>query len=218
MLALAAITPRSDARHCDRGPVSPKGVRLTHTDCGAVAGSTVHAPGSYGVSRTTSARANNLVKVGSSTPATGTTRVRCVQAVYRYGSARSGSPVGGSGRTTSAPRSANMRPAIAPGAAVRSSTTMPSSSGVWLGAVVPGTGVSVLTTRRRPSRAEWRRRFPANPRQKRTLEGAYLVRVAVRGWGRARVRTRVGDRTRRVRWRRGSGAAGCVGGRTPRSG
>jgi hypothetical protein len=55
MFPLAAITPRSVARHADRGPEAPKGVMRTQIACGARDGSTRCTPDARGVSRTMSA-------------------------------------------------------------------------------------------------------------------------------------------------------------------
>ena len=64
MLALAAITPRSEARQPACGPDDPKGVTRTHTACAARAGSSTSAPGKPGVSITTSAPASSSASAG----------------------------------------------------------------------------------------------------------------------------------------------------------
>ena len=146
-LPLAAMMPRSVARHDARGPSSPKGVRLTQTASGASAGDRSQAPGKPGVSSTTAARPSSSANAGSSAPVTGSRTARWVHASKRWGRARSGSPPGPSGRTTSAPRSARIRPAIAPGSPVRSATSVPASSVCGVPDAVPDTGVTVLTAR-----------------------------------------------------------------------
>src|SRR4029453_16897296 len=104
--------------------MSPNGEMFTHTARGARSGSTPWPL----VPRTTSAVASSSSRAGSST-ARHTISLRAVQAAWRKGWRRSGSPVGRSTRVTWAPRSARIRAASAPLSSVRSTTSMPSSTG-----------------------------------------------------------------------------------------
>ena len=117
MFPLAAITPRSDARQAARGPSSAERRDAAPTPRAARAsGSTVHAPGKPGVSITMSASASSASRRGSSGPSTTTLRLPgAPRGPVGGASARSGSPSGGSTSTTSAPRSASIRPAMAAG-------------------------------------------------------------------------------------------------------
>jgi hypothetical protein len=90
MFPLAAITPRSDARQLERGPVNPNGVTLTHTESGATDGSTVHAPAKPGVSITMSAVPSSSANAGSSGPETTTDCLPALHASHRSGRARRG--------------------------------------------------------------------------------------------------------------------------------
>ncbi len=136
MFPVDAMTPRSLARHRARGPSDPKGVTRTHAASGARAGSSSRAPGHPGVHSTTSAPARSSARWGSSGPRTSTQVLPALHAVKRSdvpsgpsgGTARSGSPPGGSTLTTSAPRSARIRPVIAAGSPATSTTRTPASS------------------------------------------------------------------------------------------
>ena len=136
MLPVDAITPRSVARHRARGPSDPKGVTRTHTASGARAGSISRAPGHRGVLNTTSARSSSSASRGSSGPVASKQVFPAFQAAKRSDvasgprgtTARRGSPPGGSTFTTSAPRSARIRPDMAAGSPARSTTRTPASS------------------------------------------------------------------------------------------
>src|SRR5512132_3834583 len=143
-LPLAAVTSRSDAGTSASGPVAPNGVMVTTTSFDAAcAGSTT----SRGCS-TTSATCSSASRVAASSGATTTLLLFALSAIHmspRSASARSpmnggtrrtGSPAGGSAFTTSAPRSARVRPQCATAAAPQmslptsSTTRRPSSTAV----------------------------------------------------------------------------------------
>ena len=111
------------------GPVAPNGRDAhPHRVRRPSPGSTSSVPGKPGVSMTTSASARSATErrvVG----ALRRRRCACPRSTQRSGRvrARSGCPSGGSTRTTSAPRSARMRPVSAAGSPARSTTRTPSS-------------------------------------------------------------------------------------------
>src|SRR5680860_392587 len=155
MFPLAAITPRSDPRQRARGPTRPNGVTLTHTASGARSGSSTSAPGKPGVSITTSVVASSDANRASSGPSTTRLVLPALQAMNRCGSAaRSGSPSGSSTRTTAAPRSPRMRPAIAAGSPARSTTRVAPRSGLG---DRPDIGVRLLWPRTPPMGVSLRR-------------------------------------------------------------
>ncbi len=102
MLPLAAITPRSDARHDERGPSRPNGVMLTHTASGARAGSSCSVPARPGESNTMPASVRTASSAGS-WAASARTSLPAFHA--RATLPCSTSPVGGTTRTTTAPQS-----------------------------------------------------------------------------------------------------------------
>ena len=138
MLPVDAMTPRSPAFQPACGPVQPNGVTETHTACGATAGSTSSAPGHPGVSSTMSASCSSSTSRASAGPSTTIDRSPAFHATKRSetpsdpngGTVRSGSPPFGSILTTSAPRSAKMRPVMAAGSPARSTTRTPDNSAV----------------------------------------------------------------------------------------
>src|SRR6266540_3102171 len=210
MFPLAAITPRSDARHPERGPVRPNGVTLAQTACGAVSGSRSKAPGNPGVSMTASAVARRSARRASPGPSTSTLAFPALHARKRWGSARSGWPPRGSTNTTSAPRSPRIRPAIAAGSPARSTTRVPARSASVIVPLVDLTLVSDYCDRDRPEpspareeprhdQVPHRRRRLPHPRAARHLaelaprevpgEGAE-ARQGRRGWRRVAHRRR----------------------------
>ncbi len=165
MFPVDAITPRSLALHAARGPSDPNGVTRTHTAPGAAAGSRSSAPGQPGVPSTTSAPARSSATRGSSGPLDSMQVFPALQAAKRSevpsgpsgGTTRRGSPPGGSTFTTSAPRSARIRPVMAAGSPATSTTRTPASNASGT-APSPGTARISPGARRRRVRGRGRRR------------------------------------------------------------
>ena len=110
-LPVVAIVVRSLAIQSLLGPSAPNGVTSTHTAPGASSGDGETQPGQPGVASTTSAVASNSARSSS----------RALVLWAPQASSRVPSKLGAT-RTTSAPRSARRRPAIAAGSPARSRT------------------------------------------------------------------------------------------------
>ena len=140
MFPVDAITPRSLARHRGAGPVGAEGGDAQPTRRrGRAAGSSDERAGparrgEHDVGAGEHARRG----AGRRGPATSRHALPAFQARKRSdvpsgpsgATARSGSPPGGSTSTTSAPRSARMRPVMAAGSPARSTTRTPASRAV----------------------------------------------------------------------------------------